>query len=181
MHRLIFALLSIGLVAACTSGTAAVMPTASPEPTATSPPAHSDCPPPATTVELSSAFAPVAGGSPVWISFAFPAAIVPINVFDQTPYGLGLKRLWVVEAWYTGTVTVKARNVDDETPVKFLLGARGEPSTTVTLDTRNPGIPLQHEGFLEWPSMLYLSGPGCYMLEATWATGNWQINFTVTP
>lgn len=48
---------------------------------------------------------------------------------------------------------------------------------SVTFDPDRPGIPPQDGSLKEFPSYLLFPSAGCYLLEATWATGTWRLGF----
>lgn len=172
---------STGLPIATSAPTLRLTPVTLPVATLTSVSGSYSCLEPATTVELSDFR--VAGSSPIWAAFSAPTVIFGLGSRPPTEYGVARKLLWLVEIQYTGVITVQGGNLDDGTALWFTLNNWADPAkatTTLTLDPQNPPVPLQHPRFAYFPSAVFIPASGCYFLKATWSTGSWQINFTVT-
>lgn len=117
-------------------------------------------------------FGEAAGDAPLWV-------VGPLgNVTGTPPVPIGWKQkvLWVLAPEQTEALTLSGRNLDDGTPLWFEL-AGDAPATSVVLDPQQPGIPVQHGAWREWPSYLSVPKAGCYALEARWPGGAWQLTF----
>jgi hypothetical protein len=121
------------------------------------------------------------GASPVWaIGFAHEGSVNVINVtgFDLGEAGAYVKILWVVEPQYTRLVHLRGFELSDKAPLWFKFV--GKEVTSAMLDpSRSRVQPAADntEGFTFFPSYLVIPKAGCYLLEAQWDDGAWQIPF----
>lgn len=162
------------LLAGCTVGNAPANAAGGvPPPTPTA--SAASCQGPARR-EIAPYFAAAVGGSPAWVIG---------DVGDTPSYVTGppgalvapqKKVLWAIEPGHDAPVTLRGQNLADGSPLWFEPGSDA-PTTTLILDPRKPGIPVQHGQWREWPSYLYVPTPGCYALEASWPGGGWRITF----
>ncbi len=125
------------------------------------------------------------GASPIWVYFSGPSThptLVwnPNDAFmyhDQ--YGWVHKFLWLIEARYTGIVTIHGANLGDGSPLLPDADHQTGTSTltSLVLDTQDPTIINRTEQWTEVPGGLTIPKAGCYYLEATWPGGSWRITF----
>jgi len=123
--------------------------------------------------------------SPLWVYFSGPSTHTtlvwsPNDAFmyhDQ--YGWAHKFLWLIEARYTGIVTIHGANVDDGSPLLPDADHQTGTSTltSLVLDTQDPTIINRTEQWTEVPGGLTIPKAGCYYLEADWPGGHWRIIF----
>jgi hypothetical protein len=139
------------------------------------------CPAPSKTVDIAPEYyGRAAGESPVWAIINRFELVFASDEFEQNPlreYGYQFKVLWVLEKNSPGKVQLSGGNLVDGKPLWFQLGG-DEPAMTPTLDPLNPGA-YSNPDYLDYPSYLFLPGPGCYFIEADWGEGIWRINLTV--
>lgn len=126
------------------------------------------------------------GAAPVWLIGwgNAPAALQPQyptagvtsigSNFVQTPYGWGMRAIWAIAGGWTEPVTLHGNRLEDGAPVWFGIVGQ-EPTTSPVLDPANPGIPVQHGTWREWPSSMSFPATGCYELVAEWAGGSWRV------
>jgi hypothetical protein len=128
--------------------------------------------------EIASFVAPAVGQSPLW-------AVGPVG--PEATLGLGRRKEWgwrakvllMIEPRHEGPVTVRGASTDDGSPIWFETSGRyvHGPATKLVLDPQNPGIPIQHGQWKEWPSTFYIPKAGCYFLEVRWHGGSWRLAF----
>lgn len=131
-----------------------------------------------TPKEVASFVGPAVGESPIWaVGPVGPHATIELG--GRTKWGWRAKVLLMIEPRHEGTVTVRGTSADGGSPIwfktsgRFVLG----PTTELVLDPQNPGIPVQHGQWKEWPSTFYIPKAGCYFLEAQWDGGSWRLPF----
>jgi len=95
--------------------------------------------------------------------------------FVDTENGWDMRALWVLQGGWTSPVTVRGERVGGGTPLTFDASYGQPPVETLVLNPENPGIPVQHGDWREWPSSLYAQTSGCYELSATWDGGGWSV------
>jgi hypothetical protein len=85
----------------------------------------------------------------------------------------------LIEPGHEGPVTLRGVSTDDGSPVWFKIAGQYilGPTPELVLDPQNPGIPVQHGQWKEWPSTFYIPRAGCYILEARWDGGSWRLAF----
>ncbi len=125
------------------------------------------------------------GASPMWVQFSgsstHPTLVwYPEQALDfHSQYGWGHKFLWLMEARYSGIVTIHGANLGDGSPLlpdaDHQTGA--STLTLLVLDTQDPTIINRTEQWIEVPGGLTIPKAGCYYLEADWPGGHWRINF----
>jgi len=84
------------------------------------------------------------------------------------------KALWTVKLTYKGEVTLRGYNVADNSPIYWTLN-NGAPTTSPVLNPEQPGAWAQ--GSDQWaffPSYVWVSKAGCYVIEAQWNGGMWR-------
>ena len=131
-----------------------------------------------TPKEIASFVAPAVGESPVWAAGPVgPHATLELG--GRTKWGWRAKVLLLIEPRDEGTVTVRGASADGRKPIWFKTSGRYVlgPTTKLVLDPENPGIPVQHGQWKEWPSTFYIPKAGCYFLEAQWEGGSWRLAF----
>jgi hypothetical protein len=128
--------------------------------------------------EIASFVGPAVGESPLWaVGPVGPHATLGLG--QRKKWGWGQKVLLMIEPEHEGALTVSGTNADDGRPIwfktsgRFILG----PTTELVLDPQNPGIPVQHGQWKEWPSTFYIPKAGCYLLEARWNGGSRRLPF----
>ncbi len=159
---------------ASSTGASSSSPVATSNIEATLGPIPPNCPPTPQPQELSSIFGPGVGSYPLWL---ISDGRVGLNGDKQTQYGYLQKALWEVEPSFTGTVTVRGTNLSDGTPLYFQAGG-ATPTMTMLLDTNNPGTPTGAP-WKGWPSYIYATKAGCYVIEAQWTGGSSKLNLEV--
>ena len=127
------------------------------------------------------------GTSPVWehgLTLAgtlnpYPSGPTP------TPWP-GTKVIWVVGPNYTNPVTLQGRDLLSGVPIWFdVYGSGSAQDNFTTLATLDPAHP--NRGFTRntsglwniWSIGLVFTRAGCYDLEASWASSQWQVVLTV--
>jgi hypothetical protein len=95
--------------------------------------------------------------------------------FIDTENGWGMKALWVLQGGWTAPVTIHGERIGDGTPLTFDVNYGAPPVETLQLDPAEPGIPVQHGDWREWPGTLYAQESGCYELSADWNGGSWNV------
>lgn len=95
--------------------------------------------------------------------------------FVDTGNGWGMRALWVLQGGWTSPVTIRGERIADGTPLTFDVKYGEPPVETLILYPDEPGIPVQHGDWREWPSMLFAQTSGCYELRATWDGGVWSV------
>ena len=172
MRRLI---LSVGLLMSLTGCRSEAAPP-SPPPTFTpSPSVASSCQSP-TSREVAPYFGKAVGGSPVWAAGGLVENPVTVTGTPDSPGATKKKVLWLIEPDFAEPVQLRGTNHADGAQLWFEIGG-GTPTREPTLDPQQPGIPVQHGQWREWPSYLYVPTPGCYTLEATWSSGSRSMTF----
>ncbi|MCC7451374.1 MAG: hypothetical protein IT324_28450 [Anaerolineae bacterium] len=84
------------------------------------------------------------------------------------------KALWTVKLTYKGEVTLRGYNVADNSPIYWTLN-NGAPTTSPVLNPEQPGA--WAKGSDQWaffPSYVWVSRAGCYVIEAQWNGGMWR-------
>jgi len=136
-------------------------------------PIPQNCPSVTPAKTLSPSFGKGIGGTPLWAittgTFEF------YNTVTATKYGYPQKLLWEIEPNYNTSVSVKGFNLNDNTPVWFKTGNE-EPTQVLVFDPAKPGTrDGQNKEWKGYPSYTYIPKAGCYLLEAQWPDGSWQI------
>lgn len=91
----------------------------------------------------------------------------------RTKYGFRIKVLWILHPRHETPVTVEGRDVRNEKPIYFDVGASGSPVTSAHLEPNDPGT-VPENNWKEYPSYLFFSRASCYELEASWRGGKWR-------
>jgi hypothetical protein len=95
--------------------------------------------------------------------------------FVDTNDGWGMKALWVLQGGWTSPVAIRGERIGGGIPLTFNVNYGEPPVETLHLNPAEPGIPVQHGDWREWPSSLYAQTSGCYELSATWDGGGWSV------
>jgi hypothetical protein len=127
------------------------------------------------------------GTPPVWENGLAPATTINPYPSGPTPTPWpGTKVLWVVGPNYAMPVTLQGRDLLSGVPIWFDASADGSSSDTlttlVTLDPAHPnrGSTQNSTGHWNiWGIGLVFTQAGCYDLEASWASGQWQVVLAV--
>lgn len=125
----------------------------------------------ARTTTISPDFGAAVGHSPVWaVGFFGPRATA----------GHQWKILWVIDGRFTQPVTINGWSVRDHTPLQIQLVGYGR-ATSAVLDPLHPlATPLiDPEQWANFPSGIYPSKDGCWVLHARWPGGSWRLRFLV--
>lgn len=121
---------------------------------------------------------PAFGEAPLWLSGfddSDPRVVhfykVPPRLL--TPQGWVWRVLLVTNLRYAGPVTVTGNGPGGS----LLFTQDGQTAmTSLTLDTRTPASVLN--GWGDWETYIYLPGPGCYDVRASWPGGGWRLTFS---
>ena len=183
--------LSVSLLAACSSTTQAVKPTATPSAAAKptvgriADPPPTSCAPGPNPQTVSADVGPGLGRPPVWavgFSPGAPAAVLLLQG-DATigEHGYYRKVLWVIQHGYAQPVRLSGTDSERGSSIWFQIGDQA-PTTAPVLDPTHPGAypynPANPDRvFPEYPSYLFIPHAGCYVLEASWPEGHWRIPF----
>ncbi len=147
-------------------------------------PAPTNCGPVPEAISLDSHFGPGLGSWPVWGTIneggTEHKGILSMSKDHPTgetylPGWWAQKVLWVVKLTYQGEVKLSGFNVADNSPIYFSLN-NGQPQTNVaSLNPDNPtaGAPGS-DRWAYFPSLLWVSKAGCYVIQAQWNGGSWQ-------
>lgn len=123
----------------------------------------------------------VIGRSPVWAGpygMLDPktGALQMVGNVPRTRYGWRDKVLWLVAYHHKGVIRLRGRNLTTGTALEFNVELSGVGTTTTGLlnhgkpgAVTNPGEPKQ------FPSYIYFTEAGCYVLSASWNGGSWKI------
>ncbi len=123
----------------------------------------------------------VVGSAPVWVAgFDGPWATLHVATIDPvlaTRYGWATDLRWEVGLSFTGALLVRGQNLRTSAALWFRLPNQAA-TNLLLLDTRasHAASPLGN-GWAEWLSEVSIPASGCYLLEATWPGGHWQITF----
>lgn len=178
--------------AATSTLTPTVLPTLQPTPTptlwggqsATLGPVPQNCPASLAPKKVP-VFGLAYGASPMWVEFDGSSTYPTLAWYPEqaiafhNQYGWAHKFLWLIEARYSGIVTIHGANLRDGSPLlpdaDHQTGA--STLTLLVLDTQDPTIINRTDQWTEVPGGLTIPKAGCYYLEADWPGGHWRINF----
>jgi hypothetical protein len=91
----------------------------------------------------------------------------------RTRYGFRIKVLWIIHPRHDTPVTIEGRDVRNDKPIYFDVGASGSPAPSAHLDPKHPGT-VPESKWKEYPTYLFFSRASCYELEASWPGGSWR-------
>jgi hypothetical protein len=133
-----------------------------------------DCARAARPETLSRDFGRAVGRSPVW-AVGFDG--VTASALD------GQKILWAIDGRFTEPVTVSGWRMRGYTPLQIQL-VGNDRATLVILDPHHPLAfqPYHHGWPKPWayfPSNIFPTQGGCWVLRAKWAGGSWSLRFSV--
>jgi hypothetical protein len=162
-------------------------PTATLLPTPTAPPlgpVPQDCPPGPTPQTFDPAIGIVVGAGPVWVAgLVGPHAELVWGPVEAAQYhtsnGWIHKFRYIVATNIGGLVTIEGANLKDNAPLRPSADDQASTSTAtrLVLDTQDPYITNRIGQWTNFPGGLTIPEAGCYMLEAAWPGGHWQITF----
>jgi hypothetical protein len=124
---------------------------------------------------------PVTFGPPLWAGI-YGGYEPTTNTYSTpdaplTEHGWRVKILFLLEPAHDSAVELVGRGVDG-TDGAVLFAIEGtDPSALATFDPQDPAIPVQHEGWREYPTYAYFPSPGCFRLTATWPGGTSELGF----
>lgn len=144
--------------------------------------APTNCGPLPEPLAISEYYGPVLGMWPIWGTFSSggekPRGVLAMPL--EHPRGSQLegwwaqKVLWLVKTNYDGEVRLKGLNVADGSPMYFTFGD-SLPIEEAIFNPESPGAYAQgSEQFANFPSLVWVSKAGCYLIEAEWNGGLWQ-------
>ncbi len=169
---------TVTITSSLPTATLSPTPTALPSPVDTTPPppgaAPNNCPPSQPAQTISPDLAPVVGKAPVRATLP---ALIPLRV-GYTQYGWLWKLIWEVGPSFTHPVTLHGTNV--RTSASLLFQISQDPLTTSpVLDPSYPGHLHATFGddWAECGLYAFLTGAGCYSMEAMWPGGHWLVYF----
>jgi hypothetical protein len=149
--------------------------------------APTDCGPTPEPVVVSEHFAPVLGTWPIWGTISSGTAdrkgILSIPV-ENNNSGLlagwwAHKVLWLVKTNYDGEVHITGFNIADDSPMYFSLEGN-TPTIIAVLNPETPGAyAAGSDQFANFPSFVWVSKAGCYLIEARWNGGLWRQTIAV--
>ena len=146
--------------------------------------APKDCPGPEPKAQTAADFiGPVVLGPPLWAGVygTYDAATNSYSAPDAplTEHGWRIKILFLLEPAQDSAVDLVGQGVHGtEGAVLFAIGG-AKPSAMATFDPENPGIPIQNDGWREYPTYAYFPSPGCFQLRATWPGGGAELGFGI--
>ena len=131
----------------------------------------------------------VIGTSPVWAAWIpgpniFHLTPPPNSPYPSTyeaPYGWAFtKVVWEVGPDYHHAVTIRGYAVADHTPLLFQF-SNETPTANAVLDPQHPDHPVSVIGmnWAEWGSYIVVPKAGCYVMEVSWPTGQWDLTFAI--
>jgi hypothetical protein len=157
-------------------------PTMQLTPAATMDAPPTDCGPLPGAVRVSNAYAPVLGAWPVWGTLGSDGILVmpeEPTTDASLPGWWGRKVLWLVKTSYEGEVTLRGYHTADNSPMLFSFD-NNPPTASPVLNPDNPTAFAQDsQNFANFPSGVFVSRAGCYVLEATWNGGLWRQTIAV--
>lgn len=113
------------------------------------------------------------GRAPLWgVALDGPRATA-VLAFGRTRLGYRHKLLWLVKAGFKHPLKVWIEDVSGGASYIGVGGRR--PARVVTLDPADPPIPAGTRHAVEFPSTIYVRGPGCYRIRAEWPNGRLAI------
>ncbi len=149
--------------------------------------APTDCGPAPEPIAVSEHYAPVLGTWPIWGTLSSggtePEGILAMPIerreFSQLKGWWAQKVLWLVNTNYVGEVHLHGTNVADGSPIYFTFG-ESTPTTTPIFNPEMPGaFAPGSQYFANFPSLVWVSKAGCYLIEAQWDGGLWQQTIAV--
>jgi hypothetical protein len=126
---------------------------------------------------------PVAFGPPLWAGvYANYDAASNAYAAPDAPYtneGWRIKILFLLGPEQNAAVELVGVGVNGtDGAVLFAIGGVA-PSTAARFDPQDPAIPVQHEGWREYPTYAYFPRHGCFRLTASWPGGSSDLGFGV--
>ncbi len=151
-------------------------------------PAPTNCGPTPEPLEVNSDVAAAIGSWPIWGTIS--------SSKDKTKAVLGMpkehpnttpridgwwaqKVLWFVKVTYKGEVKLYGFNLADKSPIYFSLN-NNDLTPTAILNPDKPGaFAGGSDKWAYFPSLMWVSKAGCYVIEAQWDGGMWQQTIAV--
>jgi hypothetical protein len=123
---------------------------------------------------ISPDFAPAIGRSPVW---AIGFGGLKATAED------GQKVLWAIDGRFSDPVTVSGWRVRGHTPLQIQL-VGSQHTTSAILDPHHPlASQPYHRGWPKpwayFPSNIFATQTGCWVLRARWPGGSWRVRFRI--
>jgi hypothetical protein len=151
-------------------------------------PIPTNCPPsPASRRFEPSVFGAGLGKNPVWaVGLQPPVALLG----DSTSHGWGYKVLWAVAPHTAGRILLRGWNLRTGAAIWFSFGGVGGgmaafatrgavlgPRERGAQEVMPSGKPVNMHGWRGFPSQIYLTAAGCYVLFVQWRDGAWIVPF----
>jgi len=143
-----------------------------------------DCPGPGPDPQVVADFiGPVAFGPPLWAGFyaeydaaanAYAAPDAPL-----TEHGWRIKVLFLLQPGHASRVELVGQGVRKTDGVVLFAIDSTAPSAEAVFDPEAPAIPVQNDGWREYPTYAYFPSPGCYRLSASWQGGETHLGFGI--
>jgi len=124
---------------------------------------------------------PVAFGPPLWAGvYATYDAASNAYAAPDAPFtedGWRIKILFLLEPKHDSDVELIGHGVRG-TERAVLFSVEGAPPAEVaSFDPGNPAIPVQHDGWREYPTYVYFPSAGCFLPTASWTGGTSELGF----
>jgi hypothetical protein len=137
-------------------------------------PAPSSCSRP-TPRTVNPSFGLAIGESTVYAVGAWDSTgVMHVDRATQTQHGEQVKVLWVIKSGFNQPVSVRGKSMSTGRPLYFEIGD-SSPTTTPTLDPNS--APVSEGDWPNFPSYLDIPAADCYIIDATWSGGQWQVEF----
>jgi hypothetical protein len=127
-------------------------------------------------------FGPVVGQAPVWVgTFEGPPTTLRVRSYQvhlqMTPYGWPKPLFVVLSPPLAGNVVLSATNLSNGKALWLTDGLHDQPTTSAVISAQGFGTGAQQPRWIVWGITLYIPTAGCYMLDARWRGGAWQVPF----
>lgn len=145
-------------------------------------PVPTNCPPPPALQRFGpTVFGAGVGRNPVW-AVGLRSSVIPEGA--ATAHGWVYKVLWAVAPHTAGKILLRGWNLRTGAPIWLSFnggpatrGAAIGPRQAGALAMMPNGQPVAMHGWRGFPSGIYISSAGCYVLFAQWRTGAWIVPF----
>jgi hypothetical protein len=127
-------------------------------------------------------FGPAVGRAPVWVgTFEGPPTTLRVRSYQvrlqMTPYGWPKQLFVVLLPPLAGDVRLSATNLSNGSALWLTDGLHIQPTTSAVISAQGFGAGAQQPRWIVWGITLYIPTAGCYMLDARWRGGEWQVPF----
>jgi hypothetical protein len=145
-------------------------------------PPPTTCGPSPEPLEVSKHYAPVLGSRPIWGTIGYGRdERKGVLVMSKEPAKSSRlpgwwvqKVLWLVKTNYKGEVKLRGYNLADNSPMYFSIGG-DIPIAVAALNPEKPeAYAAGSDQFANFPSLVWVSKAGCYVIEAQWEGGLWR-------